>query len=113
VFDQTWAVADPKLIADETYQWTVDGVQTELVVSGLSLVRTRGPARNPVVTLVTTAAVLWALAAGETIAANAVATGDLVLTRPDDAITPHVRRDRVAGRHMTTTGVRSRLPTAL
>src|SRR5712692_424019 len=46
VFDQTWAIPDPRMIADETYQWTVDGVDTELVVSGRSLLRSRGPARN-------------------------------------------------------------------
>ena len=36
-FDQTWAITDPTLLQDETYQWTVDGVDTELVVSGHTL----------------------------------------------------------------------------
>src|SRR5712691_8844757 len=85
-FDQTWAIADPRVIADETYQWTVDGVDTELVVSGRSLVRTRRQARNPVATMVTATAVLSALAAGETTVANAVESGDLVLSGPQDAI---------------------------
>src|SRR5216683_307574 len=75
VFDQTWAISDPRMIADETYQWTVDGVETELVVSGSSLVRTRRQARNPAATLVTTTAILSALAAGETTVANALESG--------------------------------------
>jgi hypothetical protein len=32
VFDQTWAIPNPALVADETYQWTVDGVQFELAL---------------------------------------------------------------------------------
>ena len=86
VFDQTWAIPDLHMIVDETYQWTVDGIDTELVVSGSSLVRTRRKARNPVATMVTTTAVLSALAAGETTVANAVESGDLVLHGPEDAI---------------------------
>src|SRR5712691_644250 len=74
VFDQTWAIPDPGLIQiqDETYQWTVDGVTSELVASGYSLVRTPGPARNPVASLVTTSEVLTALASGVTTVAQAV-----------------------------------------
>jgi DNA-binding HxlR family transcriptional regulator len=86
VFDQTWAIPDPRLIRDETYQWTVDGVETELVVSGRSLARTRGPAREPIVTMVTSLAVLSALAAGETTVSQAIASGDLSLAGPEDAI---------------------------
>src|SRR5713101_7782782 len=72
VFDQTWAIADPRMIADETYQWTIDGVDSELVVSSRSLVRTRRRTRNPVATMITTSAVLSALAAGETTIENAL-----------------------------------------
>lgn len=86
VFDQGWAIADPRLIQDETYQWTVDGVETALVVSGQSLVRTRGPARNPVVTMVTTTSVLSALAAHETTVEQAEASGELVLSGPQESI---------------------------
>ncbi len=86
VFDPTWAISDPRTIVDETYQWTVDGVDTELVVSGSSLVRTRRKARNPVATMATTTAMLSALAAGETTVANALESGDLVLNGPEDAI---------------------------
>jgi DNA-binding HxlR family transcriptional regulator len=86
VFDQTWAITDARLIQDETYQWTVDGVDSELVVSGHSLTRTPGPARNPVVTMVTTSGVLSALAAGELTATQAVASGHLSLSGPEEAI---------------------------
>ncbi len=85
VFDQTWAIPDPRMIADETYQWTVDGVDTELVVSGRSLLRSRGPARNATATMVTTTEVLSALAAGETTVAEAVESGELVLTGPNES----------------------------
>jgi hypothetical protein len=86
VFDQTWAIADPSLIRDETYRWTVEGVETELHVAGRSLLRTRGPAHDLVVTMVTTTRVQNALAAGETTAAQALASGDLVLSGPAEAI---------------------------
>jgi DNA-binding HxlR family transcriptional regulator len=86
VFDQTWAIPDPGLIHDETYQWTVDGVESELVVSGSSLVRTPGPARNPTASMVTTTEVLNALAGGVSTVAQAVASGELILTGPKEAI---------------------------
>ena len=85
-FDQTWAISDASLVRDETYEWTVDSVATELVVSGRSLVRTRGPAHAPVVTMVTTTPVLSALAGGTISVAEAVASGELVLTGPKEAI---------------------------
>jgi DNA-binding HxlR family transcriptional regulator len=86
VFDQTWAVPDPSLIQDEVYQWSVDGVDTALAVSGYSLVRTPGPAREPVATMVTTTEVLSALAGGTTTVAQAVASGQLLLTGGKEAI---------------------------
>lgn len=30
VFDQRWAILDPALVAEETYEWTVDGVRFAL-----------------------------------------------------------------------------------
>jgi DNA-binding HxlR family transcriptional regulator len=86
VFDQTWAVPDRSMIQDETYQWTVDGVASELVVSGCSLVRSPGPARNPIAGMVTTTEVLHALASGGTTVAQAVASGELMLNGPKDAL---------------------------
>src|SRR6516225_3992446 len=44
IFDQSWAVPDPDALAEETYQWSVDGVEFELAVSGHSLTRTLGRA---------------------------------------------------------------------
>ncbi len=86
VFDQTWAIADPNLIRDEAYQWTVDGVDTALVVSGRSLVRTPGAARNPVAAMVTTTHVLSALAGGAITVAQAMKSGELALTGDEAAI---------------------------
>jgi len=86
VFDQTWAIGDTHAIQDETYQWTVDGVAIELAVSGRSLVRTPGPAPNPVAAMVTTRQVLSALAGGATSLEQAVVSGELVLTGSPAAI---------------------------
>jgi DNA-binding HxlR family transcriptional regulator len=86
VFDQTWTVPDPALVMDETYQWTVDGVVFELAVSGSSVTRTRGPAREPVVTLTTTSAVFDSVLAGERTLTDAIAAGDFQLAGSPDAI---------------------------
>lgn len=86
VFDQRWAMPNEELVAEEAYQWTVDGVELELVVSGHSLTRTRGPARNPVVTLATTSAVLKAILTGERTIADATNRGEMELTGENEAI---------------------------
>ena len=38
-FDQTWAAPDPDAVADETYQWSVDGVEFGLSVSDDTIYR--------------------------------------------------------------------------
>lgn len=86
VFDQSWTIPDPAPVVDEIYQWTVDGVEMQLAVSGSSLTRTRGPARAPVVTLTTTSAVFDSVLAGQRTLADAIAAGDFELTGPRDAI---------------------------
>lgn len=86
VFDQSWAIPDPALVADETYEWTVDGVQFELAVGGRSVTRTRGPARNPVATLTATSAAFDAILARERTLADATTAGDIELTGSPDAI---------------------------
>jgi DNA-binding HxlR family transcriptional regulator len=86
VFDQTWAIPDPALVADETYEWTVDGVQFELAVTGRSVTRTRGPARSPAVTLTATSAALDSVLAGERTLAEATAAGDVRLSGSPEAI---------------------------
>jgi DNA-binding HxlR family transcriptional regulator len=86
VFDQTWTMSNSPLVVDETYQWTVDGVEFELAVSGRSLVRTRGPARDPAVKLTTTRAAFDSVLAGERTLAQAIAAGDFELTGAPEAI---------------------------
>ena len=86
VFDQTWAIPDPALVADETYEWTVDGVQFELAVTGRSVTRTRGPARSPAVTLTATSAALDSVLAGERTLAEATAAGDVAVNGSPEAI---------------------------
>jgi DNA-binding HxlR family transcriptional regulator len=94
VFDQAWAIPDPALVADETYEWTVDGVQFELTVSGRSVIRSRGPARNPIVRLTASSSAFDSILAGTRTLADATAAGDVELTGPPDAI----------GRMFTATG---------
>jgi DNA-binding HxlR family transcriptional regulator len=85
-FDQTWAVPDPEAVADETYQWSVDGVEFGLSVQGRSLTRTPGPARNPVVRLSMTRSALDSVLAGKRTIAEAAKAKDVKLTGPPDAI---------------------------
>jgi DNA-binding HxlR family transcriptional regulator len=85
-FDQTWAVPDPGAVTDETYQWSIDGTEFELSVSGRSLTRTPGRARKPIVTLsLTRSALDWVLAGRGTIA-EAVKAKEVKLTGPPEAI---------------------------
>jgi DNA-binding HxlR family transcriptional regulator len=85
-FDQTWAVLDPDAVADETYQWSVGGVEFALSVSGRSLTRTPGPASNPVVKLSMTQEALDSVLTGQRTIAEAVDAKDVKLTGPRDAI---------------------------
>jgi DNA-binding HxlR family transcriptional regulator len=85
-FDQTWAVPDPEAVADESYQWSVDGIEFALSVSGRSLTRTPGPARKPVVTLAMTRAALDSVLEGKRTIAEAVKAKQMMLTGPPDAI---------------------------
>jgi DNA-binding HxlR family transcriptional regulator len=86
VFDQTWAVGPGDDVADETYQWSVDGVEFELAVSGKLLTRTPGPARDPVVTLSMPTGALDSILAGRRTIADAVKANDIELEGPSDAI---------------------------
>src|SRR5262249_23817985 len=86
VFDQRWAIPDPTLVADETYEWTVDGVQFALEVSGRSVTRTRGPARDPAVRLITTRAAFDSVLAGGRTPPDVTAAGDVQLTGSPAAI---------------------------
>jgi DNA-binding HxlR family transcriptional regulator len=86
VFDQRWAIPDSTLVADETYEWTVDGVRFGLEVSGRTVTRTRGPARDPAVRLTATSAALDSVLAGERTLQDAVAAEDIELIGAPDAI---------------------------
>jgi DNA-binding HxlR family transcriptional regulator len=85
-FDQTWAVPDADAVIDETYQWSLDGVEFELSVSGRSLTRTLGPARKPIVTLSMSRAALDSVLGGSKTIAEAAAAQEVTLTGPRDAI---------------------------
>jgi DNA-binding HxlR family transcriptional regulator len=85
-FDQAWAVPDPGAVADESYQWSVDGIEFELSVSGRSLTRTPGRARQPIVTFSISRPALDSVLAGETTIADAVRAKAVTLTGPPDAI---------------------------
>jgi DNA-binding HxlR family transcriptional regulator len=86
IFDQTWAVPDPDALVDETYQWSVDGVEFELSVSGQLLTRTPGRARKPIVTLSMTRTALDSVLAGRRTIAEAVKAKQVELAGPPDAI---------------------------
>jgi DNA-binding HxlR family transcriptional regulator len=85
-FDQTWAVSDAEAVTDEIYQWSVDGVEFELSVSGCFLTRTPGRARKPIVTLSMTRPALDSVLAGRRTIADAVKAKEVRLTGPPDAI---------------------------
>jgi DNA-binding HxlR family transcriptional regulator len=85
-FDQTWAVPDAAAVADERYQWSVDGIEFELSVSGRSLTRTPGRARKPIVTLAMSRSALNSVLAGKRTIAEAAKAKEVTLTGPPDAI---------------------------
>jgi DNA-binding HxlR family transcriptional regulator len=86
VFDQTWAVPHSDALVDETYAWSVDGVEFELSVSGQLLTRTPGRARKPVVRLLMTRSALDSVLAGKRTIAEAVKAKQIELTGPPDAV---------------------------
>jgi DNA-binding HxlR family transcriptional regulator len=88
VFDQSWAIPDPTLVADETYQWTVDGVDFSLEVrtAELQIVRTKGRAVHPAATLMTSAAVLDAVVSGRSSWDSVAGTDQLILRGSAPAI---------------------------
>jgi DNA-binding HxlR family transcriptional regulator len=85
-FDQTWAVPDADAVVDETYQWSVDGIEFELSVSGRFLTRTPGSARNPIVTLSLTRSAIDSVLAGKRTIAESVRAREATLTGPPDAV---------------------------
>lgn len=86
MFDQTWAIGPRGPIQRETYQWTIDGYDIELVIDGFQLRRTRGKAKNPVATLRSTTEALSKLVSGQTTASEMQATGAFKVGGPRDAV---------------------------
>src|SRR5215510_2604808 len=86
VFDQRWTITDTALLADETYEWTVDGVRFGFEASGRSVTRTRGPVRDPAVRLIATSASLDSVLAGERTLQDAAASGEIKLIGSPAAI---------------------------
>lgn len=86
VFDQTWAIGTKGPMKRETYQWTVDAQDLELIIDGFKLQRTRGKAKNPAATLRSTTDVFVKLVSGHTTAAAMMAAGSLKLTGSSVAI---------------------------
>lgn len=86
VFDQTWAIGAKGPMKRETYQWTVDGRDLELVVDGFKLQRSRGKAKNPSATLRSTTDVFVRLVSGQATASAMMAAGSFKLTGSAAAI---------------------------
>jgi len=81
VFDLGWAMTNPALAVEETYQWIIDGVvfTLEVVVEGVQIVRTPGHAKNPVARLETTTEVLEELLGRRTTLGEAVKSNSMNL----------------------------------
>jgi DNA-binding HxlR family transcriptional regulator len=88
VFDQGWAMTNPDLVVNESYEWTVDGVVFALnvVVEGLQIVRTPGRAKAPAVKLETSTEVLEQILARKTTLGEAVDSKRLTLKGSPSAV---------------------------
>jgi DNA-binding HxlR family transcriptional regulator len=85
-FDQTWAINTATTPVRETYQWSIDGVGFDLTVNGTELIRTRGRAANPAVTLKASNAALADIVTGRRSVAEAVDAKQLQLKGSKRAI---------------------------
>jgi DNA-binding HxlR family transcriptional regulator len=72
VFDRTWTGGASTESIDERYQWSIDGIEFELAVSGSELIRTRGRSTRPAATFKASGATLGAIVRGQTTVADAV-----------------------------------------
>lgn len=86
VFDQSWSIGSQGPMKRETYQWTIDGRDLELVVDGYELQRTRGKAKNPSATLRSTTDVFARLVAGQTTAKQAMTAGVFKVSGSPEAV---------------------------
>jgi DNA-binding HxlR family transcriptional regulator len=72
VFDRTWTGGPSTEPVDDRYQWSIDGIEFELAVSGSELIRTRGRSTRPAAILKASSATLGAIVLGQTTVADAV-----------------------------------------
>ena len=72
VFDRTWTGGPSTEPVDERYQWSIDGIEFELAVSGSELIRTRGRSTRPAATFKASSATLGAIVLGQTTVADAI-----------------------------------------
>lgn len=86
VFDQAWTGTVGRPAVEETYEWTIDGVQFELAVRGSTLIRTRGPAAHPAVSFSATGATVADIARGQIAVAEAASRSDVRLAGSEEAI---------------------------
>lgn len=88
VFDQGWAMTNPDMVINESYEWTVDSVvfTLEVVVEGLQIVRTPGRAKSPAVRLETTMDVFEEVLSSKTTLGDAVRSKRLTLKGRPSAV---------------------------
>jgi DNA-binding HxlR family transcriptional regulator len=88
VFDRGSAMTAPNVAVNETYEWTIDDVvfTLEVIVDGLQIVRTPGPAKRPAVKLRTTAETFEQVLAQKSSLGEAVRSNELTVSGRPAAI---------------------------
>ena len=88
VFDHGSAMAAPEVAVNETYEWTIDDIvfTLEVIVEGLQIVRTPGPAKRPAVKLRTTTETFEQVIALKSSLGQAVRSKSLTITGRPAAI---------------------------
>jgi len=77
VFDRTWTIDPSTETINETYQWSIDGIEFELAAHDRQLTRTPGRAARPVVKFKTSKAIFASILTGEVSVAEAVEAGEV------------------------------------
>ena len=86
VFDRTWTVDPSTETIDETYQWSIGGVDFELAARKHQLIRTPGRAERPVVTFKTSNATFASIVTGKISVAEAAESGQVRLRGSSQAL---------------------------
>jgi DNA-binding HxlR family transcriptional regulator len=76
-FDRTWTVDLSTETIDETYQWSIDGVDFELTAHNRQLIRTRGRAARPTVIFKTSNTTFASILTGKVSVAEAIDAGEV------------------------------------